>query len=69
MKQRWTELLSAVLLAGGLAGCGGYTNENTPVKVVTDEEMQEMQETNKKIAEMGGLKGVVPAPKDAKAKK
>jgi len=69
MKQRWTELLSAVLLAGGLAGCGGYTNENTPVKVVTDEEMQEMQETNKKIAEMGGLKGVVPSPKDAKAKK
>jgi hypothetical protein len=61
--------LAAAVVAGGLAGCGGYTNENTPVKVVTDEEMQEMAETNKRISEMGGLKGVVPVSKDAEARK
>jgi hypothetical protein len=70
MKFRGAGLLSVVLVAGGVAGCGGYTNENTPVKVVTDDEMREMAETNKRIAEMGGLKGgVVPAPKDAEARK
>jgi hypothetical protein len=31
--------------------------------------MKEMAETNKRIAEMGGLKAVVPAPKDAEARK
>jgi hypothetical protein len=70
MKFRGAGLLSVVLVAGGVAGCGGYTNENTPVKVVTDDEMRERAETNKRIAEMGGLKGgVVPAPKDAEARK
>lgn len=61
--------LPGVVLVAGLVGCGGYTNENTPVKVVTDDEMKEMAETNKKIAEMGGLKAVVPVPKDVEARK
>src|SRR4051794_25489428 len=68
MQQRWTIVLGFALVVGGFAGCGGYTNENTPVKVVTDDEMKEMAETNKKIAEMGGLKAVVPVPKDVKPK-
>jgi len=70
MKYRCAGLLGVVLVAGGFAGCGGYTNDNTPVKVVTDDEMQQMAETNKKIAELGGLKGgVVPVPKDVEARK
>jgi len=68
-KRSWNWLLTAAVVAGGFAGCGGYTNENTPVKVVTDDEMKEMAETNKKIAEMGGLKAVVPVPKDVEARK
>lgn len=68
MKYRLAGLLG-VTLVSCIAGCGGYTNENTPVKVVTDDEMKEMAETNKKIAEMGGLKGVVPVPKDVQARK
>jgi hypothetical protein len=69
-KHAWIGLMTVVIVAGGIAGCGGYTNENTPVKVVTDDEMKEMAETNKKIAEMGGLKGgVVPVPKDVEARK
>lgn len=68
MQRPWTMVLSLAAVAGGFAGCGGYTNENTPVKVVTDEEMQEMAETNRKISEMGGLKGVIPVPKDAQGK-
>ncbi|MBL8849026.1 MAG: hypothetical protein JNG89_05055 [Planctomycetaceae bacterium] len=64
----WTWLLIAVLASSGFTGCGGYTTENTPVKVVTDDEMKDMAETNKKIAEMGGLKGFVPAPKDVQGR-
>jgi hypothetical protein len=68
-KRSWNWFLVAALVAC-FAGCGGYTNENTPVKVVTDDEMKEMAETNKKIAEMGGLQGGVgPVPKDVEARK
>jgi hypothetical protein len=67
-KRSWNWLLIAAVVAG-FVGCGGYTNENTPVKVVTDDEMKEMAETNKKIAEMGGLKAVVPVPKDVQPRK
>jgi hypothetical protein len=64
----WNWLLIVAVVAGGIAGCGGYTTENTPVKVVTDDEMKDMAETNKKIAEMGGLEGVVPVPKDVQGR-
>ena len=46
--------MRAALFVGAavsLVGCGGYTNENTPVKVVTEDEMRSMHETNQRIAE------------------
>ena len=67
-KSTRTGALGIALLVSSLAGCGEYTTENTPVKVVTDDEMKDMAETNKRISEMGGLKGVVPVPKDVEGR-
>ncbi|MGQ0635436.1 MAG: hypothetical protein ACT4QC_12550 [Planctomycetaceae bacterium] len=44
-----------------LAGCGGYTDDNTPVKVITKDEIEQMHEAEAKIAELGA-KGIGIAP-------
>ncbi|MGQ0636636.1 MAG: hypothetical protein ACT4QC_18655 [Planctomycetaceae bacterium] len=60
MVSRWRSVVP-VLCCLFVTGCGGYTNDNTPVKVITKEEIDQMHEAESKLAQLGA-KGIGMAP-------
>jgi hypothetical protein len=70
MVSRSRILVLALLGLPVWVGCGGYTDDNVPEKVITKEEMDQFHEAQRRFGELGGARGLgaPPAAKSRPAK-